>query len=100
MNGSVVLDGGLLLGLQYDIAAGTGSGKRKPCRASIHHIRKRHILRALDLGAVFDVDDARAQHDAAVGVDLPADIDGFVVGIGPVPECVNGSQSDVSSRIG
>ena len=73
----------------------------------IYQIRKIQILRALDLGAVLDVDDARTQHDTAVGVDLPADVnsalnDSFIIsfhsGIGAVFDLINGSQSNISSR--
>ena len=71
----------------------------------IYQIRKIQILRALDLGAVLDVDDARTQHDTAVGVDLPADVNFTLIPLGisiraVFPDLVNGSQSNISSRIG
>ena len=97
-----ILDYGLLLCRQDNIAARAGNGsqtsKARICPAlNIHQIRKIQTLCALKLGAVLDVDDAGAQHGTAVGVDLPAYVNGFVVGIGV--ECINGSHGDIRVRI-
>ena len=94
-----VLDCRSLLRQQDNVAACTGNGSAADSGTGIYQVLKIQVFRALDFRPVIDVDDTRAQHDAAVGVDLPADINGFIVGISAVPDRVNGSQGDIGSRI-